>query len=68
MLANINKNVLIAELKEYARSVGPGGHVMISGFYTHDTDDLKGEAVRHGLTEVRRDEREGWALLLLQKR
>jgi ribosomal protein L11 methyltransferase len=67
VLANINKNVLLGELHEYSRVLRRGGRLMLSGFYTRDVDDLNAEAVRHQLVEVQRDERENWALLLLQK-
>jgi ribosomal protein L11 methyltransferase len=67
ILANINKNVLLSEIKEYAGFLPKKGLLLLSGFYTPDIDDLKQEAARYKLTEVRRDERETWASLLLEK-
>lgn len=67
ILANINKNVLLAEIKTYQTYLPSNGLLLLSGFYTHDIDDLKTEAAKYNLTEVRRDERETWASLLLQK-
>lgn len=67
ILANINKNVLLSEIKEYAGFLPKNGLLLLSGFYTSDIDDLKKEAVQFRLTEVRRDERETWASLLLEK-
>jgi len=66
ILANINKNVLLEELRLYADYLVPGGKLLLSGFYTHDIDDLKKEAALYGLEEVKRDERESWAALLLR--
>jgi len=66
ILANINKNVLLDEIKLYQQYLTPGGQLLLSGFYTHDIADLLAEAKPYGLTEVRRDERETWAALLLQ--
>lgn len=67
ILANINKNVLLSEIKRYQNYLTSGGLLLLSGFYTHDIDDLKSEATHYGLSEVRRDEKETWASLLLQK-
>lgn len=66
ILANINKNVLLAEIKTYASFLPPNGKLLLSGFYTHDIDDLKTEAAKYNLKEVSRDERETWACLQLQ--
>jgi ribosomal protein L11 methyltransferase len=66
ILANINKNVLLDEIKIYQQYLAPGGQLLLSGFYTHDIADLLAEAKAYGLREVRRDERETWAALLLQ--
>lgn len=65
ILANINKNVLLAELSEYARRLSAGGLLLISGFYTGDIPDLLKSAGEYGLTEKERDQREGWASLML---
>jgi ribosomal protein L11 methyltransferase len=67
ILANINKNVLLAEIQTYARFLPVKGQLLLSGFYTSDIDDLLKEAARYALTEVHRDERENWACLLLRK-
>lgn len=67
ILANINKNVLLEELKLYSTHLEAGGELLLSGFYTHDIGDLKHEAAKHKLTETHRDERETWASLQLVK-
>jgi ribosomal protein L11 methyltransferase len=67
ILANINKNVLLEELKLYSACLKDGGQLLLSGFYTHDLADLNKEAVSHNLTEIHRDERENWASLRLIK-
>jgi ribosomal protein L11 methyltransferase len=66
ILANINKNVLLAEIATYATFLAANGKLLLSGFYTHDIDDLKTEAAQYNLQEVSRDERETWACLQLQ--
>jgi ribosomal protein L11 methyltransferase len=66
ILANINKNVLLAEMEQYAKYLKPGGLLLLSGFYTHDILDLTAAASHLGLEEKSRNERETWACLLLQ--
>lgn len=67
ILANINKNVLLEEIKIYTTYLQPKGLLLLSGFYTHDIPDLLKEASSHKFTEQKRDERETWACLLLEK-
>jgi ribosomal protein L11 methyltransferase len=67
ILANINKNVLLDEIKIYGNYLTPKGMLLLSGFYTHDIPELVTESSKHGLHEVRRDELETWACLLLEK-
>lgn len=66
ILANINKNVLLDEMRTYAGFLNTKGQLLLSGFYTKDIPDLLKEASQYGLSEVMRDERETWACLLLQ--
>ena len=68
ILANINKNVLLEEIKTYSTFLNPQGLLLLSGFYTKDIDDLIMEAGTYALQEVRRDERESWAALLMGKK
>jgi len=68
ILANINKNILLSEMKSYANYLDAGGQLLISGFYTHDIGDLLNEANKHQLTEVSRKDRETWAAVLLERK
>lgn len=67
ILANINKNVLLEEMRHYASFLRSGGTLLLSGFFTSDIPDLLREASTLALTERHRDEREGWAALTLEK-
>ena len=66
ILANINKNILLAEMSQYAFFLNSGGQLLLSGFYDVDIDDLLQEARKYGLNEQAHDVRESWASLLLQ--
>jgi ribosomal protein L11 methyltransferase len=68
ILANINKNVLLDEIKLYQQYLKPGGLLLLSGFYTEDIPDLLAEATPFNLQEKLRDKKENWAALLLIKR
>jgi ribosomal protein L11 methyltransferase len=67
ILANINRNILLDEMKFYSLALEAGGYLLLSGFYERDIEDLTQEAHKFGLTETNRDNREHWACLLLQK-
>jgi len=67
ILANINRNILLDEMKYYSTALTSNGHLLLSGFYEKDIPDLTQEAEKFGLTELNRDNRESWACLLLQK-
>ena len=65
ILANINKNVLLDEMRLYKEYMQPGGILLLSGFYTEDIPDLLRTGAPLALKEVRRDDRENWAALLM---
>ncbi len=67
VLANINRNILLNEMKNYAEALLPHGHLLLSGFYEKDIADLSMHASAFGLTEISSDVRETWACVLLKK-
>ncbi len=67
ILANINKNVLLEEMNLYADYLNPSGLLLLSGFYVGDIPDLLQEGAKYGLHELKRDELESWAALVLVK-
>ncbi len=67
ILANINKNVLLDEIRIYSTFLNPGGLLLLSGFFTLDVPDLLRQATVEHLKEVSRDERDSWAALLLSR-
>ena len=68
ILANINRNILLADMASYVRALKPqGGRIFLSGFYTADIPMLLEKATSLGLTEVSRRSRDDWALLVLKK-
>ena len=68
VLANINRNILLADMASYVRALKPqGGRIFLSGFYESDIPKLLEAARPLGLTELSRRTRDDWALLVLQK-
>lgn len=67
ILANINKNVLLDELRIYAGLLAPKGVLLLSGFYTEDIEDLIEVASLLGLNLLKKSSKDNWAALILQK-
>jgi ribosomal protein L11 methyltransferase len=67
ILANINKNILLAEIERYEKFLVKGGFLLLSGFYMEDVEDLVNEGAKNNLREVKRTDRENWAALLMRK-
>ena len=49
ILANINKNVLLADISKYKKVLKKGGNLVLSGFFETDIAELKAKAENLGL-------------------
>ena len=67
VLANINKNVLLAQLASYSSALKMGGVLVLSGFFVTDAPDLIIEAQKHGFMHQSTLDKENWAVVLLTK-
>lgn len=63
ILANINRNILLQDMKTYARSLRPGGLLFVSGFYMEDMPMLVESAAKNGLEYVSHDSLENWCCI-----
>jgi ribosomal protein L11 methyltransferase len=63
ILANINRNVLIAHLPEYAKKLNANGVLLLSGFHESDVAVLTDLAQTHGLRLKGKTEKMGWICL-----
>jgi ribosomal protein L11 methyltransferase len=63
VLANIHKNVLLADMAEYARLLIPGGQLLLSGFFQGDLPAMEEGVVSVGLQVLHSMEQDGWACI-----
>lgn len=67
VLANINRNILLADMPHFTRVLKSGGTLILSGFYTEDIPMLTEAAAHLGMTVSQKKERHNWACLILKK-
>ena len=67
ILANINRNILLADMHRYASVLIAGGSLIISGFYQADEASLLQKAATLGLSLLDSKCRDGWSALRLIK-
>ena len=63
ILANINKNVLLADLPVYVQSLEKGGDLVLSGFFETDVKELSEKAFGLGLKLEDKAVDEQWTML-----
>ena len=61
--ANINRNILLADMPVFVSKMAPGATLLLSGFYTEDTRLLTAKAEELGLTFVAQREDNNWTCL-----
>lgn len=67
ILANINRNILLADMANYAAHMLTGSVIFMSGFYVEDMDMLRQEASLHGLRYESFAEDSRWAMMQFVK-
>lgn len=63
ILANINKNVILANLKALVGQLAPGGILLLSGLLVTDEPDIRSALKGYGLNVVSRAEKHNWLCL-----
>jgi len=67
ILANINKNVLKAQIPLYAQKLKPGGKLLLSGFFVTDAEELKSHLLQAKLEFSSLVNENEWAVISAQK-
>ena len=63
IIANINRNILLADMKAYLKQLKPGGLILFSGFYESDFNVIDEEAKSLNLRLINRKEKNNWTAL-----
>lgn len=66
VLANINRNILLEDMKMFRSVMADGSYLILSGFYEEDIPILLTKAAEMGLQEVERHSDNNWACLVLK--
>ena len=66
-IANINRNIITADIAEYAKTLKPGGIMLLSGFYEEDVDVIMSQARLHSLDYQSHTVQDRWTCLRLVK-
>lgn len=67
ILANINRNILISDIPTYEGVLNSGGQLLLSGLCFFDVDDILEVCTKANLVLMRKQQREEWVSLLLEK-
>ncbi len=67
ILANINKNILKAQIPIYAQKLNEKGILFLSGFFTTDVEELKVAAEQNGFSLACSKNEGEWAMMSLNK-
>ena len=67
IFANINRNILLQDMRYYAEALQPGGRLFMSGFYQEDLPIIEEECQRNGLRVEGCKERHNWVAVKVVK-
>lgn len=67
IIANINRNILLTDIPQYAKSIHNGGLLFLSGFYKEDMPIIIEECNQNGLKFGKNLERNNWVALQFSK-
>jgi ribosomal protein L11 methyltransferase len=63
VLANINRNILLADMPRYVAALGSKGELIMSGILERDIETISAKAVSLGMWPAGQRLREGWAVV-----
>ena len=67
VIANINRNILLSDMKKYTDCLSKNGVLLLSGFYKDDITIIENEVVKHGLVFDKMIQRNSWVALKYTK-
>ena len=63
IIANINRNILLTDMKVYTNCLQEGGVLLLSGFYEQDIPVIDAEVIKYGLKLEKFIQRNNWVAL-----
>lgn len=66
IIANINRNILLADMAQYAACMHSGSEIFMSGFYVEDIPYIRAEGERLGMEFIHHKEKNNWAAVKLR--
>ena len=66
IIANINRNILLADMKHYAACMHKDSEIYMSGFYVQDIPYIREEGERLGMEFIHHKEKNNWAAVKLR--
>ncbi len=67
IIANINRNILLNDMKSYVDVLNSGGQLLLSGFYESDVPVLEKAGKELGMKPYRMETKDSWAALIWNK-
>lgn len=63
IIANINRNILLNDMQQYADSLNKDGVLFLSGFYEEDIPFIDSSCTEKGLTFIKKQQKNNWVAL-----
>lgn len=67
ILANINRNIILADMDSYVAMLSDGGRLLLSGFLVADIEAITSAATERGLSLAETSEDDGWVAMVFIK-
>ena len=67
LIANINRNIILADFDLYEANMKPQAQMLLSGFYEQDVPLIEARALPYGLRVAEKKVRDGWCALRLAR-
>jgi ribosomal protein L11 methyltransferase len=65
IIANINRNILLAQIQNYSKALNPGGEIFLSGFYEQDVPVLLKETEKYHLKLKQKITKNNWVAMIV---
>ncbi len=67
VLANINRNILLQDIRHYVERMRSGSLLFLSGFYESDIPVIEAETAKHGLRKLSYEKQNDWVAVQFEK-